>query len=160
MNPTISDLTETITAAELRRLSAEAEPTLVDVRGYGEFAQSRLVGAMCIPLDELAARAAELPAGRPVICVCASGRRSEQAARELRARGIAAQHLAGGLAAWKAQGFPIWRQPTWALERQVRLGAGMLVLLGLIAAQLWAPARLLAWLVGTGLVFAALSDTC
>lgn len=148
-----------LTPAQLNRIDRTAV-VIVDVRGYGEFAQSRMPGAICIPLDELPGRVGEIPPGRPLVCVCAAGRRSEAAARLLASLGREARSLVGGLAAWKSQGYPLWTRPNWALERQVRLAAGILVLSGLGLAHLWTPARLLAWVVGGGLVFAALSDTC
>ena len=49
----------------------------------------------------------------------------------------------------------------WALERQVRLAAGALVVTGLAAGRLVSPkARLLAAGIGTGLTVSALTDTC
>ncbi len=149
-----------ITPAQLDRLGSPADFALVDVRGYGEFGRLRLAGATCIPLAELRTRAAEIPADRPVVCVCATGRRSHEAVRELRSQGIAARQLEGGIAAWRSEGRPVWVSPGWAIERQVRLGAGSLVVLGFAAAQFWAPARFLALLIGVGLVVAAVSDTC
>jgi len=51
-------------------------------------------------------------------------------------------------------------QPRWALERQVRLVAGTLVLAGLALGLRLPRARLLAGGVGTGLILSALTDTC
>ena len=48
----------------------------------------------------------------------------------------------------------------WALERQVRLVAGLLILLGLGLSLVWPMAIALAWFVPLGLVFAALTDSC
>jgi hypothetical protein len=48
----------------------------------------------------------------------------------------------------------------WAIERQVRLVAGSLVLLGLALSYLWPWTIVLAWFVPAGLVFAALTDSC
>jgi len=50
-------------------------------------------------------------------------------------------------------------QPRWALERQVRLVAGALVLAGLALGLRLPTARLLTGGVGTGLVLSALTDT-
>lgn len=143
-----------------RRIAAEPALVLLDVRGYGEYAQERIAGSTCIPCDELAARLGELPRDRPVVLLCASGRRSQRAAAILAAEGIAAQQLEGGLAAWRSAGRETWSRPVWALERQVRLGAGGLVLAGLLGGLAWAPLQYLAWLVGAGLVFAAVTDSC
>jgi hypothetical protein len=51
-------------------------------------------------------------------------------------------------------------RPRWALERQVRLVAGGLVVAGVVASR-WTPkAALLAGAIGTGLTASALTDTC
>ncbi|NIP94254.1 MAG: DUF2892 domain-containing protein, partial [Akkermansiaceae bacterium] len=59
-------------------------------------------------------------------------------------------------------GLPTERDETapWPLERQLRLAAGLLVLTGLTLALFWPGAIVLSWLVGGGLVFAALADWC
>ena len=49
----------------------------------------------------------------------------------------------------------------WALERQVRLVAGALVLTGILAGRYLSPkARFLAGGIGAGLTFSSLTDTC
>ncbi|MBA2322643.1 MAG: DUF2892 domain-containing protein, partial [Pseudonocardiales bacterium] len=48
----------------------------------------------------------------------------------------------------------------WALERQVRLVAGVLVLTGLAAGLRKSEARLLSVGIGIGLTVSALTDTC
>ncbi|WP_181768669.1 YgaP family membrane protein, partial [Streptomyces albidus (ex Kaewkla and Franco 2022)] len=48
----------------------------------------------------------------------------------------------------------------WPMERQVRLVAGSLVVLGLLLDLLIPGARILSLLIGGGLVFSALSNTC
>lgn len=77
---------------------------LVDVREPSEWRSGHAPRAVHIPLGQLAQRSGRLPAGRPVVVVCASGARSRTAARELRAAGIEATSLSGGLAAWQAAG--------------------------------------------------------
>ena len=70
--------------------------------------------------------------------------------------------LTGGLAAWEADDLPTEceaRAP-WALERQVRVAAGTIVLLGLALSLVWPWALALSWFVGAGLVFAGLTDWC
>jgi rhodanese-related sulfurtransferase len=71
--------------------------------------------------------------------------------------------LEGGMDRWRLEGRPVVtekRQP-WALERQVRIAAGSLVLITLALAV--AVSKL--WLIGTGfvgagLVFAGVSNIC
>jgi rhodanese-related sulfurtransferase len=121
--------------AQLRSLLAQEKSLqLVDVREYVEFASGRIAGARLLPLGELRRRAAELDRPRPVVCVCRSGKRSAQAVEKLTALGFAqVDQLDGGLMAWEQAGFPLEKdqRAPWALERQVRFAAGLLVLAGL-----------------------------
>ena len=64
--------------------------------------------------------------------------------------------------AWQQSGAPVRRGEVqrWALERQVRLAAGSIVL-ATVAASAWLPrAKWVGAGVGRGLVFAAVSNTC
>ena len=50
----------------------------------------------------------QVPADRPAVLVCAHGREISQGlAAALRAMGVDARHLEGGLAAWQAAGQPL-----------------------------------------------------
>jgi len=71
---------------------------LVDVRDPDEIAADPLdAPSRRIPASQAASRAAELD-GNPVLLICASGRRSDHAARLLREQGLSNVHsLAGGL---------------------------------------------------------------
>lgn len=64
--------------------------------------------------------------------------------------------------AWLAQGAPVKtsENPKWALERQVRLVAGSIVLLAVLLSLVVPGTQWIAAAVGFGLVFAALSNTC
>ena len=150
--------------AELRSLIAQADPMqLVDVREDAEFANGRIPGARLLPLGELDRRVAELDRSRPVVCVCASGKRSVQAMEKLAALGFDEVHqLDGGLMAWKQARFALEKdeRAPWALERQVRFAAGLLVLAGLGLSLVWPAAIGLSWFVATGLVFAGVTDWC
>lgn len=77
---------------------------LIDVREPDEIAAQPLEQCLCcIPSGQLAARAAELAAGR-LLLVCASGRRSAHAARQLRGQGLEVYSLAGGAQALHSAG--------------------------------------------------------
>jgi sulfur-carrier protein adenylyltransferase/sulfurtransferase len=80
----------TLGAAAQRGLEA------IDIRTSEEFA-SRPSTLRHIPMAQLLANPSLLAAGRDVLLVCASGKRSLAAAQELRRRGIGAYSLAGGL---------------------------------------------------------------
>ncbi|WP_345709561.1 rhodanese-like domain-containing protein [Kitasatospora paranensis] len=141
--------------------------TVVDVRSPGEYAAGHIPGAHNVPLDllHLAVPALRAAAGRgAVTVVCASGNRSATACDRLAAAGVAAAMLVGGTAAWAAEGHPLDRptgaRGTWAMDRQVRLAAGSLVLAGLLADRVLPGARWLSAAVGGGLAFSAVSNTC
>jgi adenylyltransferase/sulfurtransferase len=76
---------------------------LLDVRQPGEHAVAALPGSHLIPLDQLAARAAEVrpPAGAALVVYCHHGIRSRSAAALLARLGHAPVYsLAGGIDAW------------------------------------------------------------
>ena len=82
--------------------------TVLDVRDANEFAGGRLNGSRNIPVAEVEKRAAEVPAGKPVVVVCESGARSARAASALRKAGRSDVFcLEGGLAVWKQAGLPV-----------------------------------------------------
>ncbi|MFF4319227.1 rhodanese-like domain-containing protein [Streptomyces sp. NPDC001568] len=145
------------------------ELTVVDVRTPGEFASGHLPDAVNVPLDRLGRALPELREAsgpKPLLVVCASGARAENAVTVLAAHGIDASVLTGGTTAWAAGGHRLDRpdgraRAVWAMERQVRFAAGALVLLGLVLGLFAHPAfQLLSAGVAAGLVFSALSNTC
>ncbi|MFJ8691697.1 rhodanese-like domain-containing protein [Streptomyces roseolilacinus] len=143
------------------------ELTVIDVRTPGEYASGHLPGAHNVPLDHLhtALPALRTAVGRgDLLVVCASGARSETACRRLAENGVTAATLTGGTTAWIRLGHDVHRpagtRTPWAMDRQVRLAAGSLVLTGLVAGQRWSAARLLSAGVAGGLVLSALTDTC
>jgi hypothetical protein len=72
------------------------------------------------------------------------------------------QVVQGGVQAWEAAGLPLNRgRKTLSLERQVRIIAGALVVVGAVLGYLVHPAWVgLSGFVGAGLVFAGITDTC
>ncbi len=82
----------------LRSLADAAQRGLdvIDIRSIEEFAE-RPTPLRHIPMPVLLASPGVIRAGREYLLVCASGRRSLAAARELRRRGHAVRSLAGGL---------------------------------------------------------------
>lgn len=83
--------------ADVVRQKLAAGATVVDVRTPGEFRGGAYPGALNVPLQELAARLAEIPRDRPVVLYCASGARSGIAAARLAKAGFADVVNAGGL---------------------------------------------------------------
>lgn len=91
----------------------------VDVRADHEFRGplGRVRGATLVPLPELEARAAELPADRPLLLVCRSGVRSGKACEKLAGLGIGAVlNLAGGMIAWNHAQLPVEHTDPASLE--------------------------------------------
>jgi len=81
---------------------------LIDVRGPGERAKSRIAGSLAIPLTQLEKRIDEVPRNRHLIVHCAGGYRSSVAASVLAAHGITdVSELAGGIAAWEQAKLPV-----------------------------------------------------
>lgn len=132
---------------------------LLDVRTPGEYETAHIPGAVNLPLDRIKHWQDDVraqAAGRPVVLVCKSGQRARQAQRV-----IGGQVMAGGMDAWLSAGAPAQRgTPRWSLERQVRLVAGLLVLVSVLTSLLFGPAVILAGLVGAGLTYAGATDNC
>lgn len=72
-----------ISGSEARKIVAEQNATLVDVRSENEFGSGHAQGARNIPVQVLASRLEEIPGDRPVVVYCASGARSAAAAQFL-----------------------------------------------------------------------------
>ena len=156
-------LTATINVHELSRLSRSGErPEIVDVRSETEFAAAHSPGAKCIPLQQLPQRHADLGDG-DLVLVCEAGTRAGIAQKSLSQRSGRVFVLDGGTRAWREAGLPLiaLRGTHWSLERQVRLGAGVMILIGialaLLVSEVWLVVPLF---VGAGLTFAGATDIC
>ncbi|MER6560003.1 rhodanese-like domain-containing protein [Streptomyces sp. NPDC001027] len=80
---------------------------VVDVREPDEYAAGHVPGARLTPLRSVPGRCDELPFGRPVFVVCASGNRSRAAADWMSSRGVDARSVTGGTPAWARDGRPV-----------------------------------------------------
>ena len=158
-----------IIGVEAFRLQMEsgAKFTLVDVRTPAEYRRAHVAGARLIPLDELdaAQMAAALQRdGHAVYVICEKGGRAAKACEKLMAAGMQEVYsVEGGTVGCERAGVRIERGPgrVISLERQVRIGAGTLVLIG--AALAWLASTwflIVPTIVGCGLVFAGLTDFC
>lgn len=77
----------TITVAQLNeKLKFGKHPLVLDVRQPDEFRTGHITGAKLIPLNELHRKIKDLPKGREIVCICASGSRSISAAKCWRKR--------------------------------------------------------------------------
>jgi rhodanese-related sulfurtransferase len=143
---------------ELQRLRAIGKPTILDVRQYPEYAEGHLEGARLLPLGELRRSPNLAGAGGEAYLLCRTGRRAREAAAILKETGTFTPIVVvGGMEAWKQAGHPVRREKgPIALERQVRIAVGSLVLIGLLVPGLrWLP-----YFVGAGLIFAGVTNSC
>ena len=154
---------QTITPERLSELKAAGENVeLIDVRTPAEFREIHVGFARNVPLDRLDA-SGFAEAGRPLYVMCRSGNRGKEACLKLfGAAGVDVVNVEGGVLAWEEAGLPVVRgKKTISLERQVRIAAGSLVILGSVLAALVSPYWIaLSAFVGAGLVFAGVTDTC
>jgi rhodanese-related sulfurtransferase len=103
-----------ITPGELARWREDASrgsPMLVDVREPWEFELARIEGSLLVPLGELPRRVDELPRDRPLVMVCHTGRRSQNAAMFLAQSGFRdVQNLKSGVEGWAVEVDPSMRR--------------------------------------------------
>jgi len=136
---------------------------VIDVRDRAEFANGS-EAALCLPVSEINAESVRdfvsehhLTADKKVVLLCARGMRAKQAANLLGA--LIPNRLAvveGGRNAFSGA----HAQPV-SIERQVRIAAGALVLLGILGSVLVHPALIaVSAFVACGLVFAGITDWC
>lgn len=160
-------MTNAISAPELLAKSrSSSKLELLDVRTPLEFRAVHVDFAKNIPLDQLdpeAIKRERHDSSEPLYVVCHSGGRSKQACDRLEAAGVEnVINVSGGTAACVEAGLPVVRgKKAVSLERQVRIAAGSLVLIGCLTGLFvhWAGFGL-SLFVGAGLVFAGVTDTC
>ncbi len=140
---------------------------LIDVRTPVEFREVHVGFARNVPLDRLdpaaLVRARNGSADEPLYVLCRSGSRGQQACEMFRQAGFAnVVNVEGGTLACVEAGLPVVRgRNAISLERQVRIAAGLLVLLGALLGWFVHPAFIgLSAFIGAGLVFAGITDTC
>jgi sulfur-carrier protein adenylyltransferase/sulfurtransferase len=89
---------------------ASGDAMLIDVREKSEYDDLRIPGSVLIPLGELSARLAEVPADRDVYVHCRMGGRSARAVDYLRTFGRPnSYNVTGGIEAWEEAGLPVER---------------------------------------------------
>jgi len=160
---------ETISPQQLHQRRESGESLhLLDVRTPAEHAQIHVPGVHLTPLDRLdpaqLAGVNGFAKDQAVYILCRSGGRAKQAAQQLEKGGFTrCVVVEGGTAAWEEAGLPVNRGEgkVISLERQVRIAAGLLVLLGVILGTWVHPAFYgLSAFIGAGLTFAGITDWC
>jgi rhodanese-related sulfurtransferase len=159
---------KSITASELKNLiNSGKHVDLIDVRTPVEFRAMHVTVARNVPLDRLdpnTLRTAGGVSSDPLYVVCRSGGRSRQACEKLLAAGVTnVINVDGGTMACATAGVPIIRgKSAIPLNCQVQIITGVTVVAGTIAAL---ATTNLYWLslpmvMGAGLVFSGLTNTC
>ncbi|PYI69803.1 sulfurtransferase [Arthrobacter livingstonensis] len=138
---------------------------IIDVRSGAEFDSLHIRGSYHVPLAMLGEHTEEFAAkmGTRVVLVCQSGNRAEQARKRLDSVGlVGASVLSGGVPGYAAAGGDVVRgRSAWAMERQVRMTAGSLVLASIVAGRFVSPKlRLVAGGIGAGLTYSATTNSC
>ncbi|MCA8936329.1 MAG: MBL fold metallo-hydrolase [Planctomycetes bacterium] len=137
---------------------------IVDVRSALEFTGDHIENAWNIPLEELEKRVTELNTAKgPVVLTCATGNRALMASQILQRRKFTNfKIMDGGMSGWIKKKLPYEKgKRVLSLMRQVQIGAGMLVLLGVALGALVNP-----WFygisafVGAGLTVAGTTGFC
>jgi len=157
-----------IPAARFAELCKDGKKVdVIDVRTPVEFREVHVEFARNVPLDQLdpqsLMQSRNGATNDPLYVLCRSGGRGQQACERFRKAGYSnVVNVEGGTLACIEAGVPVVRgQKAMSLERQVRIAAGSLVLLGSTLAWFVDPAFVgLSGFVGAGLVFAGITDTC
>ncbi|NNF05761.1 MAG: rhodanese-like domain-containing protein [Candidatus Eisenbacteria bacterium] len=143
------------------------EPFIVDVRTNAEYSEMHLPDSLNIPLSGLKRNLAAVKdraQERPVLLVCRSGKRAAQAEELLHQAGIAnTQVMEGGILACLERGEHLNRsgKKVMSLERQVRIAAGGIGLLGSVLAFALNPWFLvIPAFIGAGQAFSGITDSC
>ena len=158
----------TIDPVEVQKLfDTGYQVELIDVRTPAEFLEVHAVGAKNIPLDVL--DPAQLISGRqdaesePLYLICRSDNRSKKACEAFhRVNYTNVVNVAGGTVAWDDLGLPVLRgRKTISLERQVRITAGVFIVLGVILGWKFSPLwNGLAAFVGAALAYSGITGSC
>lgn len=159
------DIPATVSAAEAaRRVAAGGAVSVIDVRSGAEYASEHIPGSRLIPVDEVEKRLDEVRAvPAPRLLLCRSGSRAKRAQDALAKHHVAGLCvIEGGIGAFAAAGgTTVKGRAVLSLERQVRIAAGMLVLVGVLAGAFAHPGFLIvAGIAGAGLIFAGVTDWC
>ncbi len=151
-----------LSAAAVRDLlDSQPSTRVIDVRTAGEFQTTRIPGSFNVPLDVIQAHGPEwlIDHDDPVVLVCGSGVRAEQARRALEPTGLSeVVVLAGGLSEWPDE--VQHRADHWGPARQARLVLGLLILVNVLVMLFYDPAKWFALAFGAGLVFSAFANDC
>lgn len=159
-----------------QRISAEQyladknNSTTIDLRTAAEVEFECIENCHALPVQELSQERLEQVlevakhTGGPIHLLCQSGRRAEMAVDKLKhCDNLELIIIEGGLNALKTAGAKITlgNRKVISLERQVRIAAGTLTVLGVVLGTFIHPGFYgMSAFVGAGLMFAGITDTC
>lgn len=147
---------------DVKRKLEAGEIRLVDIREPDEVESLRIEGAEIAPLSVIRWQDFRPVTDQPVVFTCNSGRRTKNNSDLLEqlAAGEAWQ-MEGGATAWNKAGLPVVHsRRSLPMFRQIQIGAGGMVLLGLALGLVWPRWLWLSAFVGAGLVFAGVTGFC
>ncbi len=100
---------ELVRRADLLERMASGNVAVFDVRPREEYEAGHIPGARSVPLDELDAGLADLPAEVEVVAYCRGPYcvLAPEAVRACRARGLRARRLEDGFPEWRSAGLPV-----------------------------------------------------
>ena len=136
---------------------------LIDVRTPAEYESIHADGAVNHPMESLDVEKILFSKDQELLVICQSGGRSMKVCQKLEAAGFKkVTNVEGGTSAWQTAGLPVIAgKKRISLERQVRIAAGSLVVIGIVIGQFVHPAGFgLSAFIGAGLVFSGATDTC
>ena len=158
---------QSINVMQLAEQQKQTDVEIIDVRMPTEFREVHAAGAKNYPLDRLdppsIVRSLNGRSDAPIYLICKSGNRSGKAMQKFLSAGIDnVVDVEGGTTAWVEAGLPVVRgKKAISLERQVRILAGFLALLGAVLGFFVHPNFIgLSAFIGAGLMFAGITDTC
>ena len=162
----MSEKYKVISVEELKSLT-QGEKIYVDVRSPAEYRSLRVQGAVNLPLNTITCDDVKKLVGEKqnpaIILLCGKGGRARKAAEILQAGSFNLLVVEGGTNACVDADLPIEKgqTSTISIERQVRIGAGSLVCIGLALGHFINPLfYFLSAFIGAGLVFAGVTDWC
>ncbi len=148
------------------RETVNEPPLVIDVRTPGEFSEVHAPGSINIPLADIIGHADEIrrmQGNRSLHLMCRTDRRAKIAREELTKLGFTdVEVICGGITRWQEEGREVVRgKKGISIERQVRITAGSLVVLGVALSHFIHPGFIaISAFVGCGLIFAGITDTC
>ncbi|NBP90072.1 DUF2892 domain-containing protein [bacterium] len=155
-----------ISVEQLKKLDGQ-DKIFVDVRSPAEYRSVRVQGAVNLPLNSITCADVKKLIGEKqnpaIVLLCGKGGRARKAAEILQAGSFNLLVVEGGTNACVDANIPTEKggAAMISIERQVRIGAGSLVCLGLVLGHFVNPYfYFLSAFIGAGLVFAGVTDWC